>query len=95
MGLKQWMSHLFGLADPEPPDPTEIVELEVVDFTRGPLVLAALEDAGVFASSEDVFNAATGLSSTRILVTRADIPAALEALKHLRPGDESGGQPRS
>jgi hypothetical protein len=95
MGLKQWMSQLFGLNDPEPPDPTEIVELEVVDYARGPLVLAALEDAGVFATSEDVFNAATALSSTRILVTRADVPAALEALKHLRPGDESGDQPRS
>ena len=95
MGLQQWMSHLFGLADPEPPDPTEIVELEVVDYAPWAAVLAALEDAGMFASSEDVFNAATALSSTRILVTRADIPAAVEALKHLRPGDESGGQPRS
>ena len=92
MGLKQWMSQLFGLSDPEPPDPTQIVELEVVDYARGPLVLAALEDAGVFATSEDVFNAATALHRTRILVARADVPAALAALEHLRPGDDSGDQ---
>jgi hypothetical protein len=81
MGVKQWIVELLSRGDAPDPDPDAPVELQTVAVPDAPLLVAALRDEGIHATAVDRFDPATALTRTRIMVRRADAPAALAALE--------------
>ena len=82
MGLQDRLWRLLDRGEPPPIDADEPVELAVVPFHQGPMVVAALHDAGLDASASDAFNVLTkGTTHMRILVRQADLAAAHDCLQ--------------
>jgi hypothetical protein len=76
MGVRQWFVDLLSRGEAPEPEPDALVDLETVAVSDAPLVVAALRDEGIHASAVDHFDPATALTRTRIMVRRADAPAA-------------------
>ena len=69
----------------EPGDPAELLEITRVRIAGGPLMVAALRNAGFQAVGEEAFNIVTRTSSDyRILVPRGEADRAIEFLKRAR-----------
>ena len=59
------------------PDPNELVELVVLKLPRGPLVLSALQAAGIDAVGDEAFDVVTNMTTNfRIRVPRSQVTAA-------------------
>ncbi len=81
MGLRAGLWKLLARGEEGDPDPDELVELITVPQFEAPLVEADLASQGIEATVEDAFDLVTRtLSKSRILVRRADLLAAQEAL---------------
>ena len=81
MGLRTWLVDLLSRGEMREPDPDEIVEIDNVPLSDGPLTIAALREAGVDATMVEAFHAPTASTTrARIMVRRRDADAALAAL---------------
>jgi hypothetical protein len=81
VGLRTWLVDLLSRGEMREPDPDEIVEVDNVPLSEGPLTIAALRDAGVDATMVEAFHAPTASTTrARIMVRRRDADAALAAL---------------
>ena len=81
MGLRTWLVDLLSRGEMREPDPDEIVEVDNVPLSEGPLTIAALREAGVDATMVEAFHAPTASTTrARIMVRRRDADAALAAL---------------
>jgi hypothetical protein len=66
-------------------DETEAVEIGVVPFTRGPMLVSLLRDRGFDATGSETFNLVTNTRTDyRIFVPRREAVAATAALDELR-----------
>lgn len=81
MGVKQWFVDLLSRGDAPEPDPDAMVELQTAAVPDAPMIIAALQDEGIDATSVDQFDPVTALTRARIMVRRADATAALAALE--------------
>lgn len=84
MSIKQWFFGLLSRGEAAEPDPNEVVEVETTALTGAPIMIAALQDEGIDASSVEAFDPVTAITRARIMVRRSDLPAALEVLGRLR-----------
>ena len=84
MGIRQWFVNLFTGGEAAEPDPNALVELHEVAYAEAPIVVDALRRHGIDATAEDSFDAATALTRARIMVRRADVPAATRIVARLR-----------
>lgn len=90
MGLRARFWKLLAGDEAGDPAPDELVELVTVPQFEAPLVEANLASHGIDATVEDAFDVVKRtLSSSRILVRRADFSAAQEVLV----ADAAGGPP--
>jgi hypothetical protein len=81
VGLRTWLVDLLSRGEMREPDPDEIVEVDNVPLSEGPLTIAALREAGVDATMVEAFHAPTASTTrARIMVRRRDAGAALAAL---------------
>jgi hypothetical protein len=81
VGLRTWLVDLLSRGEMREPDPDEIVEVDNVPLSEGPLTIAALREAGVDATMVEAFHAPTASTTrARIMVRRRDADAALAAL---------------
>ena len=81
MGLRTWLVDLLSRGEMREPDPDEIVEVDNVPLSEGPLTIAALREAGVDATMLEAFHAPTASTTrARIMVRRRDADAARAAL---------------
>jgi hypothetical protein len=81
VGLRTWLVDLLSRGEMREPDPDEIVEVDNVPLSEGPLTIAALRGAGVDATMIEAFHAPTASTTrARIMVRRRDAGAALAAL---------------
>lgn len=85
VGLRERFWALLARGEAVERDPTEPVELDVVPLFQGPLLMAALEDAGIQATMVEAFDVVTRTrTQARIIVLRADLDAARQVLEDLR-----------
>lgn len=84
MGIRQWFVDLLSRGQAPEPDPDEMVELETASLPESPVVVDALQREGVDASTIDAFDPVTAVARARVMVRRADVPAALEVVARLR-----------
>lgn len=81
MAIRDVLRRLLSGGNPSADDPDEFVELTVVPLMQGPLVMSALDAAGVPARGSETFNVATSTTANyRVLVPRgrrADAEAVL------------------
>ena len=81
MGLRTWLVDLLSRGEMGEPDPDEIVEVDNVLLSQGPLTIAALREAGVDATMVEAFHAPTGSTMlARIMVRRRDVDTAMAVL---------------
>ena len=81
MGLRTWLVDLLSRGEMREPDPDEIVEVDNVPLSEGPLTIVALREAGIDATMVEAFHAPTASTTrARIMVRRRDADAALAAL---------------
>jgi hypothetical protein len=73
-----------GAGQAREPDPDELVELETASVADAPLIVAALEAEGIGARSVESFDPVTAVTRTKVVVRRADLPAAIDARRRLR-----------
>jgi len=84
MGIRQWFVDLLSRGQGQKPDPDEMVELETASLPEAPLLVEALQREGVDAWSIDAFDPVTAVTRARVMVRRADVPAALDVAARLR-----------
>ena len=84
MGIRQWFVDLLSRGQAPEPDPNEVVELETTPLADAPIIVEALRQEGVEASSVEAFDPVTAITRARVMVRRADVPAALEVVDRLR-----------
>ena len=84
MSIKDWLMGLLSRGEAPEPDPNALVEVENATLIDAPMIIAALNDQGIDASSVDAFDPVTALTRTRIMVRRSDLPAARELLERVR-----------
>ena len=84
MGVRHWFVNLLSRGEAPELDPNALVELQEVSYTEAPIVVEALRREGIAASAEDIFDPATALTRARVIVRRADVPAAIEVVEQLR-----------
>ena len=82
MGLRAGLWKLLARGGgSDEPSPDELVELVRVPQHEAPLMQANLADHGIEASLEEVFDLVTSMEvSSRVLVRRADLAAAQDAI---------------
>ena len=81
MGLRTWLVDLLSRGRCREPDPDEIVEIDNVPLSDGPLTIVALREAGVDATMVEAFDAPTASTTrARIMVRRRDADAASAVL---------------
>jgi hypothetical protein len=81
VGLRTWLVDLLSRGEMREPDPDEIVEVDNVPLSEGPLTIVALREAGIDATMVEAFHAPTASTTrARIMVRRRDADAALAAL---------------
>jgi len=83
MGLRRWFSRKKA-DDHRPDDGDAMVDLEVADHMRGPLIVAALEQRGIHAQAVDAFDPVSAITRARIMVRQSDLEAAREAMTEIR-----------
>jgi hypothetical protein len=88
-----WRARIYRLLDhgkpPPPPDPEELVEVAVLSLPEASFLTAELQGRGLraryFEWSGHLGRApATGLNRGRVVVPRAELPAALEVFDEWR-----------
>jgi hypothetical protein len=84
LSIKDWFVGLLSRGNAPEPDPNGLVEVETATLANAPIMIAALQDEGIAASSVESFDPVTAITRTRIMVRRSDLPAALEALERVR-----------
>ena len=87
MGIRSMMWNALSRGEAPVLDPDEIVELAVVPFTKGPLTVAMLEQAGIQAVWFEVprYPASGALQSSALVrVRRRDLERALEVQRSMR-----------
>jgi hypothetical protein len=81
VGLRTWLVDLLSRGEMREPDPDEIVEVDNVPLSEGPLTIVALREAGVDATMLEAFHAPTASTTrARIMVRRRDADAARAVL---------------
>lgn len=93
MGLGRRFLRLLGGSEQVPADPLAVVGAAVVHLSQGPMLVAGLQDRGIHAVGVESFSVVTDTRSLmRIMVRRADLAAATEALEALQSGgtDDTG-----
>ena len=96
MGLGRRLLRVLGAEEDTPADPDALVDAVVVPLPEGPVLVAGLQDRGIHAVGLESFNVITDTrSQMRVMVRRADLAAATEALERLRYGgsEELGAGP--
>ncbi len=84
MGLMDRVRGWLSRGEPRAVDPDELVEVALVRLPRGPMLVAALQDAGIEAQGIETFNVVSDVrSDMRILVHRRDVDAARLVLQRL------------
>jgi hypothetical protein len=74
--IRAALRRLLSGREPER-DPDEFVELVVVPLSKGPLVVSALQAAGIAARGDEAFSVVTDVRSDfRILVPRSQVEDA-------------------
>ena len=82
MGLRSRLSDLLGGGDPADDDPDELIELVTVPSFEAGLIVADLDAHDISSTTTDAFNLVTrSLTDTRIMIRRADGPAAQALLE--------------
>lgn len=84
MGIRQWFVDLLSRGHVPEPDPDEVVELETAPLSQAPIFIEALQREGIDASSVEAFDPVTAITRAKVMVRRADLPAASEVAKRLR-----------
>ena len=84
MGIRQWFVDLLSRGHVPEPDPDAVVELETAPLSLAPIFIEALQREGIGASSVEAFDPVTAVTRARVMVKRADLPAAVEILERLR-----------
>lgn len=81
MGLRASLWKLLARGGGGKPDPDEMVELVRVPEYEAPVMQASLSAHDIDSSLEEVFDLITSMApSSRVLVRRADLPAAREVI---------------
>ena len=65
-------------------DPDEMVVVETVQATNGPIIVEALRDAGIEAVAVEAFDAVTARHAVQMKVPRRQVREATEVLDRLR-----------
>ena len=77
MGLRATFWRILSKGSAPERDRAELCDLITVPLFDGPLLIADLKDHGIAATMIESFNVVTEVASdARILVRRADVPAA-------------------
>jgi hypothetical protein len=83
VGVRRWFARRRS-DDDRPLDGDAMVDLEIADHMRGPLIVAALEQRGIHAETVDAFDPVSAITRARILVRRSELEAASEAMTEIR-----------
>jgi len=84
VGLRTWLIDVLSRGEVPEPDPDEVVEVDNVPLSDGPLTIVALREAGVDATMVEAFHAPTASTTrARIMVRRRDADDALAVLAAL------------
>jgi hypothetical protein len=84
MGLRTKLIELLSRGHAPEPDPGELVEVETVPVSDGPIKVGMLRSAGLDAVGFDSFNAVTGHHAVEIRVPRRQFDEATELLDSAR-----------
>jgi hypothetical protein len=85
VGLWTWLTGRLSRGELPERDPEELVEVENVPLSDGPLTVLALREAGLDATMVEEFHAPTASTTrARIMVRRRDADAALAVLAERR-----------
>jgi hypothetical protein len=84
VGLRAWLLRMLDRGGSAEVDPHELVEVRVVPLANGPLLVSALREHGIEATSQETLNLGTrSTTDARIMVARGNFAEADAVLREL------------
>jgi hypothetical protein len=80
MGLRDRLVGLLSRGTAPEPDPDELVEVETMLPSEGPIALQALQDEGVDARTVDAFDPVSATTRVRLMAPRRQVAQARAVL---------------
>jgi hypothetical protein len=84
MGLRAKLVELLSRGEVPDADPDELVDVETVPVSDGPMTIEMLRGAGLDAVALDAFNAGTAHHAVRVMVPRHQLDEATALLDDAR-----------